>query len=107
MAGVDELDVNGRSLNRPVLRVECSKSGCVTGMLPQNPRARFGRTAEMCSEHFRRSNEDQLASIMFVGNLWFQTSRSKCWIPSPPNAMVRQEQNRRSECECGTSTRAT
>ena len=34
--GVDELDVNGRSLNRPVPdqgppRSECSKSGCATG----------------------------------------------------------------------------
>ena len=29
--GVDELDVNGRSLNRPVPLKRCSKSGCVTG----------------------------------------------------------------------------
>ena len=29
--GVDELDRNGRSLNRPVPLERCSKSGCVMG----------------------------------------------------------------------------
>ena len=50
VAGVDELDVNGRSLNRPVLE-ECSKSGCVRKALDADRAQHFGRIAEVCSKN--------------------------------------------------------